>query len=99
MRSAVEATVRPAEKTTTAHPAMRPRPQIPDECEDHRDEHWRREGTRQIETVLDAERFIEGNYIQTLTRLATYRNLPTSHTTTDDSTSGHPLNRTPYLGE
>ena len=59
MRSAVEATVRPAEKTTTAHPAMRPRPQIPDECEDHRDEHWRREGTRQIETVLDAERFIE----------------------------------------
>ena len=38
---------------------MRSRPQIPDECEDHRDEHWRREGTRQIETVLDAERFVE----------------------------------------
>jgi len=38
---------------------MRPRPQIPDEFEDHRDEHWRREGTGQIETALDAERFIE----------------------------------------
>ena len=38
---------------------MRPRPQIPEDIEDYRDAHWRREGTRQIETVLDAERFIE----------------------------------------
>lgn len=38
---------------------MRPRPEIPAEIEDYRDEHWRREGTRQVETPLDAERFIE----------------------------------------
>jgi hypothetical protein len=38
---------------------MRPKPQIPAEIEDHRDEHWCREATRQIETALDAERFIE----------------------------------------
>jgi hypothetical protein len=38
---------------------MRPRPQIPPEIEEHRDEHWRREETRQIETAFDAERFIE----------------------------------------
>jgi hypothetical protein len=38
---------------------MRRPPQIPAEIEDYRDEHWRREGTRQIETALDAERFIE----------------------------------------
>ena len=38
---------------------MRARPQIPAWIEDYRDEHWHREGTRQIETVLDAERFIE----------------------------------------
>jgi hypothetical protein len=38
---------------------MRPRPEIPPEIEDYRDEHWCREGTRQIETALDAERFIE----------------------------------------
>jgi len=38
---------------------MRPKPRIPAEIEDYRDEHWRREGTRQIETALDAERFIE----------------------------------------
>lgn len=38
---------------------MRPRPQIPAEIEDRRDEHWRRTGERQIETALDAERFIE----------------------------------------
>jgi hypothetical protein len=38
---------------------MRPRPQIPPEIEDYRDERWRREGTRQVETALDAERFIE----------------------------------------
>jgi hypothetical protein len=33
--------------------------QIPPEIEDYRDERWRREGTRQIETALDAERFID----------------------------------------
>jgi hypothetical protein len=38
---------------------VRPRPQIPDEIEDYRDERWRREGTRQVGTALDAERFIE----------------------------------------
>ena len=38
---------------------MRLSPQIPPEIEDYRDEHWRREGTRQVETALDAERFIE----------------------------------------
>src|SRR5713101_6676034 len=38
---------------------MGPKPQIPAEIEEYRDERWRREGTRQVETVLDAERFIE----------------------------------------
>jgi hypothetical protein len=38
---------------------MRTTPQIPPEVEDHRDQHWRREATRQIETAPDAERFIE----------------------------------------
>lgn len=38
---------------------MRPKPQIPAEFEEYRDERWRREGTRQVQTALDAERFIE----------------------------------------
>ncbi len=38
---------------------MRPKPGIPEEIEEYRDERWRREGTRQVETALDAERFIE----------------------------------------
>jgi hypothetical protein len=38
---------------------MRPQPQISEEIEEYRDDHWRREGTRQIETAFDAERFIE----------------------------------------
>jgi hypothetical protein len=38
---------------------MRPKPQIPEEIEEHRDRHWRREETRPIETPFDAERFIE----------------------------------------
>src|SRR5260370_38494264 len=38
---------------------MRPKSQIPAEIEEYRDEHWRREGTRQVETALDAECFIE----------------------------------------
>jgi hypothetical protein len=38
---------------------MRPKPEIPPEIEDHRDQCWRREGMRQVETAADAERFIE----------------------------------------
>jgi hypothetical protein len=38
---------------------MRPKPQISEEIEEYRDDRWRREGTRQIETAFDAERFIE----------------------------------------
>jgi hypothetical protein len=38
---------------------VRPRPQFPPEIDDHRDYHWRREGTRQVETALAAENFIE----------------------------------------
>ncbi len=32
---------------------------LPDDIDDHRDARWRREGTRQVETPLDAERFVE----------------------------------------
>jgi hypothetical protein len=32
---------------------------IPEDIEEHRDACWRREGTRQVETAYDAERFIE----------------------------------------
>ena len=38
---------------------MRSTPQIPPEIEDYRDAQWRREGMRQIETAIEAERFIE----------------------------------------
>ena len=38
---------------------MRPRPQLPADIEEYRDECWRREPTRQVETAFDAERFIE----------------------------------------
>jgi hypothetical protein len=38
---------------------MRPGPEIPTEIEEYRDQRWRREATRQVETALDAERFIE----------------------------------------
>src|SRR5262252_2279845 len=38
---------------------MKLKPQIPPEIEEYRDGTWRREGTRQVETVFDAERFIE----------------------------------------
>jgi hypothetical protein len=37
---------------------MRPKPQIPADIEDYRDERWRREGARQVETAFEAERFI-----------------------------------------
>ena len=32
---------------------------LPDEIEEHRDVHWRREETRRVESAADAERFIE----------------------------------------
>jgi hypothetical protein len=38
---------------------MPSRIEIPPEIEEHRDERWRREGMRQIETALEAERFID----------------------------------------
>jgi hypothetical protein len=38
---------------------MSPRREIPTEIEEYRDARWRREGLRQVETALDAERFIE----------------------------------------
>jgi len=38
---------------------MRPKPAIPEEIEEYRDQRWRREGMRQVETALDAEGFIE----------------------------------------
>src|SRR5258706_8118896 len=38
---------------------MRRQPELPSEIEDYRDERWRREGARQVETALDAERFVE----------------------------------------
>ena len=38
---------------------MRPRPPLPADIEDFRDERWRREGTRQVETAFEAERFVE----------------------------------------
>src|SRR5688572_4868584 len=38
---------------------MRPVPQMSPEIEEYRDQRWRREGTRQVETPYDAERFIE----------------------------------------
>ena len=33
--------------------------ELPQEVEDYRDQRWRREGTRQVDTVIDAEHFIE----------------------------------------
>jgi hypothetical protein len=38
---------------------MRAKPSIPEEIEEYRDGRWCREGTRQVETARDAERFIE----------------------------------------
>jgi hypothetical protein len=35
------------------------KPALPTEIEEYRDERWRREATRQVETALDAERFVE----------------------------------------
>ena len=38
---------------------MKPEQALPDDIEEYRDQRWRREGSRQVETALDAERFIE----------------------------------------
>ncbi len=38
---------------------MRRTPEIPEDIEEYRDERWRREGTRQVETAIEAERFVE----------------------------------------
>jgi hypothetical protein len=38
---------------------MRPKPEIPEEIEEFRDQRWRREATLQVQTALEAERFIE----------------------------------------
>jgi hypothetical protein len=38
---------------------MRPTAPLPVDVETHRDYHWRRDATRQVETAFDAERFIE----------------------------------------
>jgi hypothetical protein len=38
---------------------MAPKDRIPADIEEFRDEQWRREGPRQVETALEAERFIE----------------------------------------
>jgi hypothetical protein len=38
---------------------MRPKAEIPEDIEDYRDHRWRRDVTRQVETALDAEQFIE----------------------------------------
>ncbi|MEO8482343.1 MAG: crosslink repair DNA glycosylase YcaQ family protein [Acidobacteriota bacterium] len=38
---------------------MRPQPLLPEEIEEHRDATWRRDATRCVNTVLEAERFIE----------------------------------------
>lgn len=40
-------------------PTPRGTPEIPAHVEEYRDERWYREGMRQVETALDAERFIE----------------------------------------
>jgi hypothetical protein len=38
---------------------MKPRPPLPEEVEEFRDARWRREGTQQVESAHDAERFID----------------------------------------
>jgi hypothetical protein len=38
---------------------MSPKPLIPADIEEYRDERWCREGTRQVETASEAERFVE----------------------------------------
>ena len=43
----------------TAVPPMRAPAPVPADVDEHRDHHWRRDVTRQVETVAQAERFIE----------------------------------------
>jgi hypothetical protein len=38
---------------------VRDRPQLPSEFEEFRDARWRREATRQVDTAIEAERFVE----------------------------------------
>ena len=38
---------------------MRQRPEVPEDIEEHRDRHWRREGMNLVGTAFEAERFIE----------------------------------------
>jgi hypothetical protein len=40
-------------------PSRRSQPDLPADIEDYRDTRWRREGTRQVETAHQAERFVE----------------------------------------
>ena len=40
-------------------PVKRPTLALPDDIEEHRDQCWRREATRQIDSAIEAERFIE----------------------------------------
>ena len=47
--------------TSKRAPRTRPTAQIPADIEEHRDEHWHRQETLAVGTVLDAERFIERN--------------------------------------
>src|SRR5918995_1785621 len=42
---------------------MSARPELPPDIEDYRDQRWCREGTRQVQTAADAERFIEPRMI------------------------------------
>ena len=46
-------------KDSPSSARMRLKPQIPEEIEEYRDQRWRREATRLVETAFDAERFIE----------------------------------------
>ena len=40
-------------------PVRRTTVELPDDIEEHRDQCWRREATRQIDSAVEAERFIE----------------------------------------
>ncbi len=48
----------PQDRAAARIPGVAPQP-IPPEYDDHRDAHWRREATRSVESVFEAERFIE----------------------------------------
>lgn len=51
----------PEVSSSTVSPASpsKNRPEISVDAEERRDRHWQREATRQVETALDAERFVE----------------------------------------